>query len=203
MDIIQGIEVLEATGFHLYRRLREGDELRGALMVHTKADLYVAMRLVDDGLWTYLSGSCAAEAAGLFVEFRELRDKILDVLYQSETQQNALSAHCRKQDTALDIRISFQLQELKAQTGRALELSWLGENGFVKGLYRGVILEMDDSLRVIDCEGLVLRPEDAEEGSEIPLGKVLERIDEAGGYEEERTEEPADSQIPRHQAAVL
>jgi hypothetical protein len=202
MDIKQAIEVLEAAGFHLYRRLRRGDELCGALMVHTRTDLYVGIRLIDNELWSHLSGDCPAQDSGLFLSFLELWEKIPGLLAQAQKQRDTLSEYYGKQDAELDMRIPIQLQELKAQTGRALEPCWLAENGLFKGVYRGVILEINESLRVIGFDDYVLRSDAATSGSGLPLEEVFDQIDAAGGYEEERIEGPCDAETPQYQAAV-
>jgi hypothetical protein len=202
MDINEAIETLEAAGFYLYRRLRQGNELCGAMMVHTETDLYLAVRLFDDGLCSYLSGECIASQGGLFVNFDELRAKLPMLLNQAERQRDTLSEYYGTQDAELDVRIPIQLKELKDQTGRALEPYWLGESGCMKGVYRGVILEINDSLRVIGFDDCVLRSDAANESSGLPLEEVFEQIDEAGGYEDERIEESAESQVSQYQAAV-
>ena len=165
MDIKQAIEALEATGFCVYRRLRQGGKLCGAMMVHTRTDLYVGMRLLDNELWSHLSGDCPAQDSGLFLSFRELQEKIPDLLAQAQKQRDTLSEYHGKQDAELDMRIPVQLQELKTQTGRTLEPCWLGENGLFKGVYRGVVLEIDESLRVIGFDHYVLRSDAAAVGS--------------------------------------
>ena len=202
MDIKQAIEALEAAGFHLYRRLRQGEKLCGAMMVHTRTDLYVGMRLLDNELWSHLSGDCPAQDSGLFLSFRELQEKIPDLLAQAQKQRDTLSEYHGKQDAELDMRIPVQLQELKTQTGRTLEPCWLGENGLFKGVYRGVVLEINESLRVIGFDHYVLRSDAAAAGSGLPLEDVFDQIDAAGGYEEEGIEGPWDLEMPRYQAAV-
>jgi len=202
MDINEAIETLEAAGFHLYRRLRHGDELCGAMMVHTETDLYLAVRLFDDGLCTYLSGDCIGSQGGLFVNFGELQAKLPMLLMQAEKQRDALAEYYGKQAAELDVRILIQVKELKGHTGRGLETCWLSEIGSIKGVYRGVILEINDSLRVIGFDDCVLRSGVASETSGLALEEVLDQIDEAGGYEEELIEESAESDVSHYQVAV-
>jgi hypothetical protein len=78
----------------------------------------------------------------------------------------------------------------------------LAESGFIKGVYRGVVLEINDALRVIGFDDCVLRSDYANEGAGLPLEEVLDQIDEVGGYEEERIEESDDLEISQYQAAV-
>lgn len=202
MDIERAIETLEAAGFHLYRRLRQGDKLCGAMMVHTRTDLYVGMRLLDNELWSHLSGDCPAQDSGLFVSFHELQEKIPGLLAQAQKQRDTLSQYYGKQDAELDMRIPIQLQELKAQTGRTLEPCWLGENGLFKGVYRGAILEINESLGVIGFDDYVLRSDAAAVASGLALDEVFDQIDAAGGYEEEWIEGPWDLEMPQYQSAV-
>ena len=202
MDIKQAIAALEAAGFHLYRRLRQGDRVCGAMMVHTRTDLYVGVLLRDNELWSHLSGDCPAQDSGLFVSFRELQEKIPGILTQAQKQRDMLSEYYGKQDAELDMRIPVQLRELKAQTGRTLEPCWLGENGLFKGVYRGVVLEINASLGVIGFDDHVLRSDAAAVGSGLPLDEVFDQIDAAGGYEEEWVAASSELEMPQYQSAV-
>lgn len=202
MEIDEAIEMLEAAGFHLYRRLRQGNELCGARMVHTITDLYVNVRLLDDGLWSYLGGECVGYNGGLFVNFDELQAKLPGLLAQAEKQRDQLREYYGEEDAELDMRMPIQLKKLKDQTGRGLEPYWWGEGGFIKGVYRGVILEINDSLRVIGFDDYVIRSDAANESAGTSLEDVFDQIDEAGGYEEERIEEPQELEPWGDQAAV-
>lgn len=202
MDINEAIETLKAAGFHLYRRVRHGNELCGAMMVHTGTDLYLAVRLFDDGLCSYLSGECIGSQGGLFVNFGELQAKLPMLLTQAEKQRDALAEYYCKQPVEHDVRIPIQVKELKGHTGRGLEPCWLSEIGSIKGVYRGVILEINDSFRVTGFDDWVSRSDASGETSGLPLEEVLDQIDEAGGYEEELIEESAESDVSHYQVAV-
>lgn len=202
MDINEAIEKLGAAGFYLYRLLRQGNGLCGAMMVHTETDLYLTVRLFDDGLCSYLSGDCIGPQGGLFVNFGELHAKLPMLLTQAEKQRDALAEYYGRQAAELDVRTLLQVKELKDHTGRGLEPCWLSEIGSIKGVYRGVILEINDSLRVIGFDDCVLRSDVSGETSGLPLEDVLDQIDEAGGYEEELVEESAESDAPHYQVAV-
>jgi len=204
MDISEAIDTLEAAGFHLYRRLRHGNELCGAMMVHTETDLYLAVRMFDDGLCSYLSGECIGVQGGLFVNFGELQAKLPILLTEAEKQRETLTEYYGKQDAELDMRIPIRLKELKDHTGRVIKPFWWGEVGSIKGVYRGVILEINDCLRVIGFDDCVLRSDSSNEHSGLPLEEVLDEIDKAGGYEEERLdlEESGESDVPQFQTAL-
>jgi len=172
------------------------------MMVHTKTDLYVSVRLLDYGLWSYLSGECVGYNGGLFVNFNELQKKLPILLAQAEKQRDRLNDCHGREDTEFDVRMPRRLKKLKDQTGRGLEPYWWGESGFIKGVYRGVILEINDSLRVIGFDDCAILSDAASEGDGSPLEEVFDQIDEAGGCEEERIEESEEPEVSRAQAAV-
>ena len=156
------------------------------MMVHTETDLYLAVRLFDDGLYSYLSGECIGSQGGLFVNFGELQAKLPMLLTQAEKQRDALAEYYCSQPAELDARIPIQVKDLKGHAGRGLEPCWLSEIGSIKGVYRGVILEINDSLRVIGFDDCVSRSDVAGETSGLPLEEVLDQIDEAGHGDRDR-----------------
>jgi hypothetical protein len=194
--------MLEAAGFRAYRRILRGNEVCGANLVHDNADLYLDVRLVEDGVWADLSGEPVGANGGLFVNFDDLHHRLPGLLADALEQLQALKALCGRFEADRERRVAARLDELQAVAGRGLEACWLGGRGFTKGLYRGVILEIDDQLRVLDVEDERVRPACVLSETAPPLREVLDRIDAAGGYEEEQIEALEEPALSEDRVAV-
>lgn len=191
MGLAETVEMLEAMGFHMFRKILYRHQPVGAALVYTPIDLY--SRLIVEGETTYLDFGC-----GEWHNAEALQDTLPTRLMQFAAEMNeTASAFGCETGNAIENEFQEKLVEAEKQAGRKLDCLWQGFNGFWKGLYRGAVFEINNHLRVIAIDGGELAPRDrfvASRKTDMTAGMSLRHafaeIDRAGGYDEIEVDEP-------------
>ena len=185
MDILEAVDVLQALGFHMYRKILLQGTLVGVALVYMPFDVYG--RLIFNGGTTYLDFGC-----GKWLKIEELEDHLPTLLLRFAAERDASDRHrALETESTLETVFPEKLAETEKASGRKLNSLWQGYEGHWKGLYRGAVLEINNHLRVLSIDGGDIDPQDRLFGSAeadaqagIPLNDAFGIIDEAGGYEE-------------------
>jgi hypothetical protein len=130
---------------------------------------------------------------GIVSYTEELQERITSHIQHAEEQMEMPLETHDKFDATLDVMVAEQVAELKQETGRGFEFVWYGEGNYLKGLYRGAVLKINNHLRVIWCDGHeVLRddldgdyPESGEDAG-LSLQDAFDQIDDMGRLEEQQ-----------------
>jgi hypothetical protein len=201
MNIHDVIKLLEDNGFHLCSRKLKGNRLFGAFLVQTAYDLYARVYASDQYAATQVTFSGPGllkyePDRSIFSYTEELQERITRHIQYAEEQMEILLQKYDKFDAALDVMVAEQVAELKQETGRGFEFVWYGEGDYLKGLYRGAVLEINNHLRVIWCDGHeVLRDDldddypESDEDAGISLEDAFDQIDDTGRLEKQQIEE--------------
>lgn len=185
MDIREAIDVLQALGFHMFRKILFRKTLVGAAFVYMPFDVYC--RLINDGGTTYLDFG-----SGEWHDVEGLEDYLPTLLTQFvAARESADRPGASESASALEDAFPEKLAETEKHSGRKLDFLWQGANGCWMGLYRGAVLEINNHLRVVSIDGGSLVPQnrlfgftekDTQAG--MSLRDAFGVIDESGGYEE-------------------
>ena len=186
MDIHGSIEMLEAAGFHLYRRIVNGSELISALLVYPPVDLYAEVdSLIDGTLLRFdgLAGNHAFNCTDTSMARNAIQTQILSA---TETWDGAgLPAAYPDLEAWFqgpDLQTIQRIRQMKVAHGYGIESIWLTRNAAFKCLYRGAVIKVDDELMTaVAVDGKRVA---------IPLNIALALLDEMGGMEEQQIEEP-------------
>jgi len=199
MQLQGAIEALQNLGFRMCRRLRCGSDLCGADLVHTLTDIHAALRLKDGRVCGALSGSSLGYDGGVFLDADPLLHTLGRGLKEMARQAVDLDDCCKPFEGARREQIASGLNRLAAEREGVSPVWWWGERGYMKVLYRGIVVEVDDRLDIVGCEETRpvvagLRP------GLMSLPEAMDQIDMAGGFEEEQCGEP---QMPVERRAAL
>jgi len=201
MNIDEVINLLEDNGFHLCSKKLEGSRPFFAYLVQTTYDLYAKVFMGDQYWATQVAFSGPGRLKnepdrGIFSFTEELQERITSHIQYAEQQMKMPLEKYDKVDAALDLTVAEQVAELKQETGRGFEFVWYGEGDYLKGLYRGAVLEINNHLRVIWCDGHEVRRDDLDddypesgEDAGISLQEAFDQIDDMGRLEEQQIEE--------------
>jgi hypothetical protein len=191
VDILEAIEMLEAVGFHMYRKILYGGIQVGAALVYTPIDLYC--RLILDGDTTFVDFG-----SGEWDDVDELRDDLPTLLMQLVAETDAsnpppVSAPVK----AFESVFRKKLAEIEKEAGRKVDFLWEGSDGYWVGIYRGAVLAINNHLRVIALDGGELSYQnnffgypEADARAGMTLQDAFAAIDKLGGCEEMQVEEP-------------
>lgn len=186
MDINEAIEMLKAAGFHLYRRIVNGPELIGALLVYPPVDLYAEVDSLIDGALLRFNGVAGDHTFNCTDT----------TIFQNAIQTQIQSAIGTWGEKGLppaypdleewfqgpDLKTIQQLRQMKVEHGHEIEAIWLTRNFGFKCLYRGAIIGVNGELMAaVGVDGKRVA---------IPLKIALALLDEMGGLEEQKLEEP-------------
>jgi len=185
MDILEAVDVLQALGFHMYRKILLRGTLVGVVLVYMPFDVYG--RLIFDGGTTYLDFGC-----GKWLDLEELEDQLPTLLLHYAAERDAATrSPVAASESAQDSAFPQKLAEMEKASGRKIDSLWNSADGLWKGLYRGAVLEINNHLRVLSIDGGAIYPQDRLIGhtemdaqAGIALNDAFGIIDEAGGYEE-------------------
>lgn len=185
MDILEAVDVLQALGFHMYRKILLRGTLVGVALVYMPYDVYG--RLIFNGGITYLDFGC-----GKWLDVEVLEYNLPGLLLHFAAERDTTRRH-RVSESESDQEAVFpqKLAETENASGRKLDSLWQGCEGHWKALYRGAVLEINNQLRVLSIDGGDIDPQNRlfghtgmDEQAGIPLNAAFGIIDEAGGYEE-------------------
>ena len=201
MYIHEVIRLLEDNGFHLCSKKLKGNRPFSAILVQTTYDLYAKVCTSNQYEATQVTFSGPGllkykPDRGIFSYTEELQERISKhIQYAEERMDMQLDKH-DKFDEALDVMVAEQVAELKRETGRGFDFVWYGEGNYLKGLYRGAVLEINNHLRVIWCDGHEVLCDDLDddypesgEDAGISLQDAFDQIDDIGRLEERQIEE--------------
>ena len=189
MDILEAIDMLEAVGFHMYRRILYNGKQVGAALVYTPIDLYC--RLIFDGGITFLD-----IGRGEWEDVDGLKDDLQTLLMQSAEEMDTPKPVVSGSVAAPEGVFPEKLAETEMEAGRKLDFLWEGCNGSWIGIYRGAVLEINSDLRVISLDGGEIKLQntcfgypgaDSQAGMSLPEAFAV--IDKRGGCEEIQLEE--------------
>jgi hypothetical protein len=184
MDILEAIDMLEAVGFHMYRRILYNGKQVGAALVYTPIDLYC--RLIFDGGITFLD-----IGRGEWEDVDGLKDDLPTLLMQFAEEMDTPKPVASEFVAAPESVFPEKLAETEKEAGRKLDFLWEGCNGYWIGIYRGAVLEINNDLRVISLDGGEIKLQktcfgyhDADSQTGMSLPEAFAVIDTRGGCEE-------------------
>jgi hypothetical protein len=190
MQLQGAIEALEALGFRICRRLRRGDELCGADLVHTLTDIHAALRLADGRVCSTLSGASLGYDGGIFFDTDPLLRMLARCLKEAARQSVDLDNCCSPFEGTRRDAVTSRLSALATQRAAGSPAWWWGERGYLKVLYRGMVVEVDDHLDIVSCDEMQPVLTGRRPGV-MSLHEAMDQIDMAGGFEDEQCGEPA------------
>ena len=186
MDINGALEMLEAAGFHLYRRVVNRSELIGALLVYPPIDLYAEVDSLIDGTLLRFK-DLAGEHAFNCTDTTMLQNAIQTQVQSAKKTWDGAGLPAAYPDLEVwfqgpELQTIQQIRQMKVEHGYDIEHIWLtGDCGF-KCLYRGAVIKVNDELMTaIGVDG---------KRHAIPLKAALALLDEMGGLAEQQIEEP-------------
>lgn len=190
MNVQGAIEALQTLGFRVCRCQRRGSELCGADLVHPLTDIHAALRLTDGRVCGALSGASLGYDAGIFLDTDALLRMLGRCLEETLRQSVDLENRCSPFEGARRDQVSSRLNALAAGRGGVSPAWWWGERGYLKVLYRGVVLEVNDHLGIVSCDEMRSVFAGRCPGA-MSLHQAMDQIDLAGGFEEEQCGELA------------
>jgi len=201
MYIHEVIRLLEDNGFHLCSKKLKGNRPFSAYLVQTAYDLYAKVYTSDQSAATQVTFSGPGllkygPDRGIVSYAEELQERITSHIQQAEEQLEMPLEKHNKFDATLDVMVAEQVAELRQETGRGFEFVWYGEGNYLKGLYRGVVLKINNHLRVIWCDGHEVFRDDLDadypesgEDAGLSLQDAFDQIDDMGRLEEQQVVE--------------